>query len=57
MAKAEKASPPKPSHKLTKKEQAERFKRTARELGCDESPGAMDRAFGQIDPKKPQKVS
>jgi FixJ family two-component response regulator len=52
MAKAEKA--PKPSRKLTKKEQSERFKQTARELGCDESPGAMDRAFGQIDPKKSQ---
>lgn len=34
------------------KEQAERFKRTARELDCDETPGALDRAFAGIDPKK-----
>jgi hypothetical protein len=24
----------------------------ARELGADESPDALDRAFGQLDPKK-----
>jgi hypothetical protein len=34
------------------KEQSERFKKTARELGCDEIPGALDRAFGKIEPKR-----
>lgn len=52
MAKAEKAPAPKPSRKLTKKEQAERFKQTARELGCNEFPSALSDAFGQIDPHK-----
>jgi hypothetical protein len=34
--------------------QSDRFKKTARELGCDETPGALDRAFGKIDPSKRQ---
>jgi hypothetical protein len=34
------------------KEQSERFKRTARELGCDETTGALDRAFGKISTKR-----
>lgn len=37
--------------RLTPTEQLERFKETARELGVDESPGALDRAFQKIDPK------
>lgn len=39
------------------KSQFQRFKDIARELGADESQGAMDRAFGQIDAKqtKPRK--
>jgi hypothetical protein len=49
MAKAGKPGQ-KPKSKLTKKEQAERFKQTARELGCDESPSALNDAFGQINP-------
>ena len=36
MAKAEKAAP-KPKRKLSNKKQSERFKQTARDLGCDES--------------------
>jgi hypothetical protein len=51
MAKAEKVAP-KPKHKLTKKEQSERFKQTARELGCDETEGALEKAFEKIDTKK-----
>ncbi len=35
------------------KEQSARFKETARQLGCDETPGALDRAFGKIEPKRP----
>ena len=38
--------------KLTPAEQAARFKKTAREIGCDESPGALDRAFGKIEPTR-----
>jgi len=38
--------------KLTQQEQAAQFKKTARELGCDETPGALDRAFGKIEPAK-----
>jgi len=52
MAKAEKAPSPKANRKLSKKEQAERFKETARELGCDESPDALDSAFSKIEPTK-----
>jgi len=44
--------------KPTPREQSERFKKTARELGCDETPGALDRAFGKIvGPKKIVKSS
>lgn len=38
--------------KLTPAEQAAQFKKTARDLGCDETPGALDRAFGRIEPTK-----
>jgi hypothetical protein len=38
----------KQKNKLTQKEQSERFKKTARELGCDESEGALDRAFSKV---------
>jgi hypothetical protein len=42
---------------MTQKEQSERFKKTARELGCDESEDALERAFGKIDPRKLSKDS
>jgi hypothetical protein len=32
--------------------QLQRFKELAREAGADESPGALDRAFGPIDAKR-----
>ena len=32
------------------KEQSARFKKAARQLSCDETPGALDRAFGKINP-------
>ena len=34
------------------KEQSDRFKKTARALACDETPGALDRAFGKIEAKR-----
>lgn len=40
----------KQKHKLTQKEQSERFKKTARKLGCDESEDALERAFEKIVP-------
>ena len=49
MAKA--AGPPKKQKakpKLTDKEQSERFKQTARELGVDESGKAFEKSFSKI---------
>jgi hypothetical protein len=37
--------------------QYRRFIETARELGADESPDALDRAFDRIDVKKPKDES
>ncbi len=42
----------KPKPKLTDKAQSERFRQTARELGCDESEGALGRAFAKIVTRK-----
>jgi hypothetical protein len=39
--------------KLTQKEQSERFRETARDLGCDESEDALKRAFEKIIEPKP----
>ena len=36
--------------------QLERFREMAREVGADESPGALDRAFGKIATKKAPKT-
>jgi hypothetical protein len=33
-------------------DQSARFKETARKLGCDTTPGALDRAFGKIEPTR-----
>jgi hypothetical protein len=46
----------KPKHKkMTQKEQSERFRETARKLECDESDGALERAFEKIvSPKIPK---
>jgi hypothetical protein len=38
--------------KLTQKEQSARFRQTSRELGCDESEDALERAFRKIVPAK-----
>jgi hypothetical protein len=53
MAKAEKPKP-KTTAKPSKKDQYERFQRTARDLGADdeESAQAFERAFSKIVPPK-----
>jgi hypothetical protein len=48
MAKAGTPKKAKPKPKLTDKEQSERFKETARQLGVDESGREFDRAFDLI---------
>ncbi|MDE2067077.1 MAG: hypothetical protein KGL35_00765 [Bradyrhizobium sp.] len=48
MAKAGAPKKPKPKEKLTDKEQSERFKQTARELGTDESGKEFENAFAKI---------
>jgi hypothetical protein len=45
---APKRAKPKPKAKLTDKEQSERFKQTARELGVDESGEQFERAIRNI---------
>ena len=50
---AEERKPPpkrKPRRKMTKAEQSERFKETARKLGADESGEAFERALRKIVP-------
>jgi hypothetical protein len=49
MAKAEK---PKNKPRMTDKAQSERFRKTARELECNESEEAFVRAFRKIVPPK-----
>lgn len=57
MAKVGATAEPK-AKKTKQKEQSERFRRTARELGCDESEGALERAFEKIVlPRYPAKAS
>jgi hypothetical protein len=51
MARADTKLKPK-RKKLTQKAQSERFRETARKLHCDESEGALDRAFEKIVPSK-----
>lgn len=48
MAKAGAPKKAKPKPKLDDKEQSERFKKTARELGVDESGDEFERAFTKI---------
>jgi hypothetical protein len=50
MAKAGAPKKAKPKPKLTDKEQSERFKETARELGVDESGKQFERAVSKIIP-------
>jgi hypothetical protein len=49
---APKKAKPKAKSKLTDKEQSERFKQTARELGVDESGADFERAVDKIIPSK-----
>jgi len=57
MAKAAEAK--KRKAKLSKKDQYERFRQTARDLGIDEKEGseAFERAFAKIVPTKKRKES
>jgi hypothetical protein len=55
MAKAGTPKKEKAKPKLTDKEQSERLKQAARELGVDESGEKFERAFGKI--AKPKKSS
>jgi hypothetical protein len=53
MAENQKRKPtPKPTKKMSQAEQSERFKKTARELGVDESGEAFERAFKRIAPAR-----
>jgi hypothetical protein len=42
----------KPQTTGAQSEQLQRFKEMAKELGADESPQALDRAFARLDTKK-----
>jgi hypothetical protein len=56
----ERKSPPKqkPARKMTKAEQSERFIKTARELGVDETGEEFERAFRKIvRPRRPRSKS
>jgi hypothetical protein len=48
---APKKAKPKSKSKLTDKEQSERFKQTARELGVDETGKSFERVFEKIVPR------
>lgn len=47
--------PGKKAKKLSQKEQSERFKETARELGADETGKAFERAVTTVLPARPSK--
>jgi hypothetical protein len=55
MAKAGAPKKAKPKPKLTDKEQSERFKQTARELGADENGKKFKEAFEKIVTPKQQR--
>ncbi len=57
MAKAGTPKKKKAKPKLTDKEQSERFKQTARQLGADESGERFDKAFDAILGKRGKKSS
>lgn len=53
MSRAKEDSPSKSRKKTpSPTDQLKRFQDMARELGTDESPDALDRAFGRLDTKK-----
>ena len=43
---------PQPQRKMTKAEQSERFKETARKLGADESGEAFEEAIKRVLPRR-----
>lgn len=51
---AKTATAPKPDEASTDKAQLDRFKQTARELGCDETGETFEQAFAKaMPPKRP----
>jgi hypothetical protein len=54
MAKAGAPKKAKPKPKLTDKEQSERFKETARELGVDETGTSFEKTFEKIVTPRPR---
>ena len=52
MAKTGTTKKQKPKSKLSDKEQSERFKETAREVGADDSSAAFDRIIAQMGQRK-----
>lgn len=52
MAKAGEPKKTKPKPKLAEKEQSERFKETARQLGADESGEEFEKAFRKLTSPK-----
>jgi hypothetical protein len=57
MAKAGAPKKAKPKPQLTDKEQSERFKQAARELGVDESGEEFERVFQKVVSQKPKTSS
>jgi hypothetical protein len=51
----EKAEKPKNKPQMTDKAQSERFRKTARKLGCDESEETFVQSFKKIVPPKSSK--
>jgi hypothetical protein len=51
----DKSEKPKNKPQMTDKAQSERFRKTARELQCDESEEAFDQAFTKIVPPAKRK--
>jgi hypothetical protein len=49
------AKKPTSRRKTADKAQFERFVEAAREIGMDEDPGALDRAFRKVAPSRPPK--
>jgi hypothetical protein len=52
MAEEPKRNPKPTKKKMTKAEQSERFRETAREIGMSEDPEDFERAFRKIAPPK-----
>jgi hypothetical protein len=54
MAQTKQNTSKRPPKAADNRDQIARFKQAARDVGADTSPGALDRAFGKIEPKRHQ---